>query len=91
MWDAIPECTNLNFEVEALRQRRIGGGGSYSTARGLGGTGGGGNGALDGTAGSAGSANTGGGGGGGNNNNTPSGSVNGYAGGSGIVIIRYAI
>ena len=44
------------------------------------------------TAGSTGSANTGGGGGGrrGTFNNSPAGTSDGYAGGSGIVVIRYA-
>ena len=83
--------TSNSISGTAVTYAGGGGGGSYSTARGLGGTGGGGNGALDGTAGSSGTVNLGGGGGGGNNNNSPSGSINGYAGGSGIVIIRYAI
>jgi hypothetical protein len=71
-----------------------GGGGAgdedYNTNAGTGGLGGGGNGAnrtgsSTRVAGSTGTANTGGGGGGGEN-----GGTNGYAGGSGIVIIRYA-
>jgi hypothetical protein len=65
-----------------------GGGGGGSTVdgatRGLGGTGGGGAGGASGSAGTAGTINTGGGGGGGAHNQ------NGAAGGSGIVIIRYA-
>ena len=68
-----------------------GGGGNYQGSAGAGGTGGGGAGAPDGSAGSAGTANTGGGGGGGNNNNSPTGSANGYAGGSGIIIVRYPV
>ena len=64
---------------------------SPQTPAGVGGFGGGGNGAnrTSGTtriAGSAGTSNTGGGGGGGEN-----GATNGYAGGSGIVIIRYPL
>jgi hypothetical protein len=63
-----------------------GGGGSETGSAGAGGAGGGGTGATrSGAAGSAGTANRGGGGGGGENN-TP---LNGYAGGSGIVIVRY--
>jgi len=66
-----------------------GGGGRGSnaagTGAGAGGTGGGGNG-EHGSGQSAGSANTGGGGGGGG-----SGEFNGSAGGSGIVIVRYAV
>ena len=53
--------------------------------RGIGGAGGGGNGANASFAAAAGAANTGGGGGGGYN----SGNLNGAAGGSGIVIVRY--
>jgi hypothetical protein len=68
-----------------------GGGGNYQGSAGAGGIGGGGAGAPDGSAGSAGTANTGGGGGGGNNNNSPSGAANGYQGGSGIIIVRYAV
>lgn len=68
-----------------------GGGGNYQGSAGAGGIGGGGAGAPDGSAGSAGIANTGGGGGGGNNNDSPGGSSNGYQGGSGIVVIRYAM
>jgi autotransporter-associated beta strand protein len=63
-----------------------GGGGTLQGApRGIGGAGGGGNGANAGSAAAAGTANTGGGGGGGYN----SGNLNGAAGGSGIVIVRY--
>jgi hypothetical protein len=72
-------------------ETRGGGGGGGTVTNGstqsLGGTGGGGRGRNQFTAGTAGTANTGGGGGGGANG------VNGvaYAGGSGIVIIRYEI
>jgi hypothetical protein len=66
-----------------------GGGGGGSTVdgatRGLGGTGGGGNGGASGNAGVAGTANLGGGGGGGAHERS------GGNGGSGIVIIRYAV
>ena len=71
-----------------------GGGGSTETSPGAGvggsgGTGGGGTGAdaYPATAGTAGTANTGGGGGAGTRNTSPG--CQGYAGGSGIVIIRY--
>ena len=62
-----------------------GGGGSDYSVGGAGGAGGGGAGAS-GNPGSAGTANTGGGGGGGGSNYR----TDGYAGGSGIVILRYA-
>jgi hypothetical protein len=63
-----------------------GGGGNYNgPAAGLGGAGGGGNGSLTTVVGVAGTANTGGGGGGGGGDY-----MNGAAGGSGLVIIRYA-
>lgn len=68
-----------------------GGGGAYTGSGGAGGSGGGGNGAPDNSAGSAGTANLGGGGGGGNNNNNPSGASDGYNGGSGIIVLRYAV
>ena len=63
-----------------------GGGGSVYAGgtRGLGGSGGGGNGGNSGTSGSAGTANTGGGGG-------SEDQATGYAGGSGIVIIRVVV
>ena len=61
-----------------------GGGGSLSGTQGAGGAGGGGNGSNTTLAGSAGTANTGGGGGGGADAGTY---VNGYAGGSGVVIL----
>lgn len=62
-----------------------GGGGNYNgPAAGLGGIGGGGNGSLTTVVGVAGTVNTGGGGGGGGGD-----FVNGGAGGSGLVIIRY--
>ena len=65
-----------------------GGGGTYSTASaGVGGLGGGGSGATNSGAPTAGTANTGGGGGGSGNG----GNINGAAGGSGIVIIRYSL
>jgi hypothetical protein len=64
-----------------------GGAGSSSAApQPLGGDGGGGNGGYAGNAGTAGTANTGGGGGGGQN----SAPAQGYAGGSGVVILRMA-
>jgi hypothetical protein len=63
-----------------------GGGGNYNgPTAGLGGAGGGGNGSLTNVVGVAGTVNTGGGGGGGGGD-----FVNGSAGGSGLVIIRYA-
>jgi len=61
-----------------------GGGGSLSGTQGAGGAGGGGNGSNTTLAGSAGTANTGGGGGGGGDIGAY---VNGYAGGSGVVIL----
>ena len=66
-----------------------GGGGLHASGStsGYGGAGGGGQGANQATTGQAGGANTGGGGGGGGNSVS---SANGMAGGSGIVIIRYA-
>jgi hypothetical protein len=70
-----------------------GGGGAdtNTTAAGTGGAGGGGNGSRPGTGGS-GTANTGGGGGGGGNSSgTPDYQAPGGIGGSGIVIIRYAM
>lgn len=66
-----------------------GGGGSYGAngnARGTGGLGGGGNGNSGSGNGTAGTTNTGGGGGGGGYS-----SLTGYAGGSGIVILRYPL
>lgn len=60
-----------------------GGGGARNASTGAGGAGGGGTGSNSGSGGSAGTANTGGGGGA---MNPPS---NGFAGGSGVVIIRY--
>lgn len=63
-----------------------GGGVRAGGTLGTGGTGGGGKGSLGTTAADAGTANTGGGGGGANNPNT----ANQRAGGSGIVIVRYA-
>jgi hypothetical protein len=69
-----------------------GGGGAYSTAAGAGGAGGGGAGSMDSVAVPVnGTANTGGGGGGMNNNNNPPNGNRGANGGSGIVIVRYAI
>jgi hypothetical protein len=65
-----------------------GGGGTATGTVGTGGTGGGGNGRNESVAGTAGTVNTGGGGGGGNQ---PSSSRGGYQGGSGIVIVRYAV
>lgn len=66
-----------------------GGGGTRNfPAVGDGGAGGGGTGSSETSAGTAGTANSGGGGGGGAEGSTY---ANGYAGGSGIVIIRYAI
>ncbi len=61
-----------------------GGGGTDFGTKGTGGAGGGGDGGIGGTSAVAGSANTGGGGGGASGNTA-------FAGGSGIVIIRYAI
>ena len=72
---------------------RAGGGGSGNGSgnsgdsyRGFGGAGGGGNGATRNSAGTAGTANTGGGGGGGADDNLY---YTGYAGGSGLVVLRY--
>lgn len=62
--------------------RAGGGGGGGASVRGTGGAGGGGQGNQGGSAGSAGTANTGGGGGGGYWST-------GFAGGSGVVIVRY--
>ena len=64
-----------------------GGGGKSSGTTATGGAGGGGNGAVGNGVGSAGTANTGGGGGGSCSNSPPA--VDGAAGGSGIVILRY--
>jgi hypothetical protein len=70
-----------------------GGGAACAITPGVGGAGGaggggtGGNGGTGGTGGTAGTANTGGGGGGRTNQGTPTA----YAGGSGIVIVRYAV
>lgn len=64
-----------------------GGGHGVSGTRGTGGSGGGGNGANSSNAGSAGTANTGSGGGG----KSFVTYTNGYAGGSGIIIVRYAV
>ena len=69
-----------------------GGGGSYDGPAGSGGAGGGGAGSRDNIAVPVnGVANTGGGGGGMNNNNNPPNGNRGANGGSGIVIVRYAI
>lgn len=69
-----------------------GGGGAYSTAAGAGGAGGGGAGSFDSVAVPGnGVTNTGSGGGGMNNNNNPPNGNRGANGGSGIVIVRYAI
>jgi hypothetical protein len=66
-----------------------GGGGGASTVAGTGGSGGGGTGGLGGSVGTTGTTNTGGGGGGGGGNWSGQLSA-GVAGGSGIVIVRYA-
>jgi hypothetical protein len=66
-----------------------GGGGGASTVAGTGGSGGGGTGGLAGSVGTTGTTNTGGGGGGGGGNWSAQFSA-GVAGGSGIVIVRYA-
>jgi len=63
-----------------------GGGDSFGTGFGLGGTGGGGNGGAPNVAGTSGTANTGGGGGGSGDNSATAGN-----GGSGLVIVRYAV
>jgi len=63
-----------------------GGGDSFGTGFGLGGTGGGGNGGAPNVAGTSGTANTGGAGGGAGDNSATAGN-----GGSGIVIVRYAV
>lgn len=71
-----------------------GGGGARSPSGGTGGSGGNGGGGAGGTgaqAGTAGTANTGGGGGGGGYRNSPTYEGVGGAGGSGIVIVRYAV
>ncbi len=69
-----------------------GGGGAYTGTAGAGGAGGGGAGSFDNVAVPGnGVTNTGGGGGGQNNNNNPPNGNRGANGGSGIVIVRYAI
>ena len=78
-------ATNTGQNVSGTYWYAGGGGGGGNTA-GVGGNGGGGRGG-DASAGANGTANTGGGGGGGGY----SGTANGYIGGAGIVIIRYAI
>jgi hypothetical protein len=66
-----------------------GGGGAGETTAGTGGSGGGGNGAIGNDAPQAGTANTGGGGGGARNSDAIS--LNGGAGGTGVVILRYPV
>jgi hypothetical protein len=78
----------LTYSISGTSATYAGGGGGGGSIGGTGGSGGGGNG-TDGTnniTGTAGTTNTGGGGGGGNGDATNTGS---FAGGSGIVIVRY--
>ena len=83
--DATAGGVGVSSSITGSAVFRAGGGGDGGDlARGLGGNGGGGNGGFSGTAGSAESANTGGGGEGQIFN------VAGYAGGSGVVILKYS-
>jgi len=92
---ATPGGAGVSSSINGTPTARAGGagGGGCSGAGGLGGTGGGGNGRggpnCSPTAGTAGTANTGGGGGGGFRHGVSGTTFSGYAGGSGIVIIRY--
>jgi hypothetical protein len=80
--------TSNSYSGAAVTYAGGGGGGSYSTSTaGTGGAGGGGNGKGTSQALTAGTANTGGGGGGAGGN----ANLSGAAGGSGIVIVRYAM